>query len=123
MSSWHLEFCNWWEYIESGTFGSNTKSDVQIASKRVLSMKAKRANWSLWSGFLLRVVAAVSYFLLFARFPMTHDFPWVNFLLFGLAVALLGLGLRRAFTNSRVYRGKVSGSVLAGASGAIPGGI
>jgi len=63
MSSWHLEFCNGWEYIESGTFGSNTKSDVQIASKRVLSMKAKRTNWSLRAGFLLSVVAAVSYFL------------------------------------------------------------
>ena len=52
---------------------------------------------------------------------MTRDFPWVNFLLFGLAAALLGLGLRRAFGKYPVYRGKVTGPVLAVASIAILG--
>jgi hypothetical protein len=93
----------------------------QVASKRVLSMEARRTNWAIWAGFLLSVVAAVSYFLLFARFPITRDVPWVNFLLFGLAAGLLGLGLRRAFANHPVYRGKIAALVLAVASLAILG--
>jgi hypothetical protein len=55
-------------------------------------METRLTNWSIWAGFLLSVVAAASYFLLFARFPTTRDVPWVNFLLFGLAAGLLGLG-------------------------------
>ena len=82
-------------------------------------METRRTNWSIWAGFLLSVVAAASYFLLFSRFPTTRDVPWVNFLLFGLAAGLLGLGLRRAFVNQLVYRGKVAGPVLAVASIAI----
>jgi hypothetical protein len=84
-------------------------------------METRRTNWSIWAGFLLSVVAAASYFFLFARFPTTRDVPWVAFLLFGLAAGLLGLGLRRAFVNHHVYRGKAAGPVLAVASIAIFG--
>src|ERR1700751_3522947 len=87
----------------------------------MLSMETRRTNWSIWAGLLLSVVAAASYFLLFARFPTTRDVPWVNFLLFALAAVLLGFGLRRAFVNHLVYRGKVAGPVLAVASIAIFG--
>ena len=59
-------------------------------------MNARRWNWPLWSGLLLSIAAFVSYFLFFARFEITRDVPWVNLLLFVIAIALLILGIRRA---------------------------
>ena len=79
-------------------------------------MNARRWNWPLWAGFLLSVLAFLSYFVLFAKFPVTRDVPWANFLLFGIAIILLGLGLKRAFGQSQLYRGKIFGSILSVAS-------
>ena len=50
----------------------------------------------LWTGLILSVAALLSYFMLFARFPITRDVPWANFLLFAVAVGLLVAGWRRA---------------------------
>jgi len=72
----------------------------------------RTANWPLWSGFLLSLVAFLSYFLIFARFPVTRDVPWINFLLLALSLALLFVGLRRAFGRSDGYRGKIAGPIL-----------
>jgi hypothetical protein len=72
----------------------------------------RAANWPLWSGFVLSLIAFLSYFLIFARFPVTRDVPWINFLLFALSLALLFVGLRRAFGRSDRYRGKIAGPIL-----------
>lgn len=50
----------------------------------------------MWSGFVLSVLAFITYFVLFARWPVTRDFPWVNLLLFLIAIALMVTGVRRA---------------------------
>ncbi|MGH9675473.1 MAG: hypothetical protein ACRD36_00100 [Candidatus Acidiferrum sp.] len=81
----------------------------------------RRWNLPIYMGFLLAVVAFVSYFLFFARFPVTRDFPWANLLFFGAALGLVGVGLKRAFKQSERYRGKVSGTILAFLSVAIAG--
>ena len=60
-------------------------------------MEKRKPNWSLWAGFIVALIAFVSYFLFFSQFPITRDFPWANFLLFGLAAVMLAVGLRRAF--------------------------
>ena len=60
-------------------------------------MKIHRFNWPIWAGFLLSVIAFLSYFFVFVSFPVTRDFPWANLLLFALAAALLLVGVRRAF--------------------------
>jgi hypothetical protein len=60
-----------------------------------------RFNWQLWSGFALSVAAFISYFVFFARFPITRDMPWVNLVLFAISIALLVIGLRRA-TGRRI---------------------
>jgi peroxiredoxin len=52
-------------------------------------------------GFFLTPVASLTYPLVFERWPITRDCPWVNLLLFGLAALLLGAGLRRAFASGR----------------------
>jgi hypothetical protein len=72
----------------------------------------RKANWLPWVGLLLSVVAALSYPLVFYRFPVTRDVPWVSFLLFGLALAALAVGLKRAFARQPAYRGKISAPIL-----------
>lgn len=78
-------------------------------------MKIQKFNWQIWAGFLLSVIAVLSYPFIFVRFPVTRDFPWANLLLFGIAAALLFLGLRRAFAPDQPHprRSKIAGSVLA----------
>jgi hypothetical protein len=59
-------------------------------------MRLRRFNWPLWIGFLLTIVAFISYFAFFARFPITRDIPWLNLLLFVIAMVLLVVGVRRS---------------------------
>ena len=72
----------------------------------------RKWNWSIWVGFVVAVTGLFSYEF-FARFPITRDFPWANFLLFGIGLALLVIGLFHAFGRPQVYRGKIFGSILA----------
>jgi hypothetical protein len=74
----------------------------------------KKFNWPIWAGFLLSVIAFLSYPTFFVRFAATRDFPWVNLLLFMIAVALTLIGIRRAFAADRPHpkRSKVAGSAL-----------
>src|SRR3954470_5672754 len=78
-----------------------------------------RWNWSVWDGFAVAVIAAVSYIPFFARFPITRDAPWANLLLFAAAGFLLFLGLHRAFAQSATYRGKIAGPILTAVSFAL----
>jgi hypothetical protein len=75
-----------------------------------IGMKRKW-NWSIWVGFVLALGGVFSYGF-FVRYPITRDFPWANLLLFGTGIALLLLGLFRAFGRPQVYRGKIFGSIL-----------
>ena len=61
----------------------------------------------------LVVVAGLFSYEFFARFPITRDFPWANFLLLGIGTALLIVGLFRAFGRPQLYRGKIFASILA----------
>jgi hypothetical protein len=63
-------------------------------------------NGRLWSGLLLAVVSAASYLFFFYRFPITRDVPWVNFILFALAIFLLLSGFRRS--RRKVWAGIVA---------------
>ena len=78
-------------------------------------MKIQRFNWQIWAGFLLSVIAFLSYFFVFIWFPVTRDFPWANLLLFGVAATLLLVGVRRAFAPDRLRpaRSKIAASILA----------
>ena len=72
----------------------------------------KRFNWPLWTGFLLAIAAFLTYFLVFARFPITRDVPWVSLILFAVAIALLIAGLRRAYATPSRAR-KIISTVVA----------
>jgi hypothetical protein len=86
-------------------------------------MNIRRFNWPLWAGFLLSLIAFLSYFLIFVWFPVTRDFPWANLVLFALAAVLLVVGIRRAFAPDLPHpkRSKIAGAILAGLSVAIFG--
>ena len=66
----------------------------------------------MWAGFATTLVAALSYIPIFANYPLTRDFPWVNLLLFLAAGWLLAVGLRRAYTGPGKYLGKIVAVVL-----------
>jgi len=74
-------------------------------------MNQRRWNWPLWAGFVI-CLAGFATLPLFARFPVTRDVPWANFLLFGAGLVSLLAGLRRAFSQPEQYRGKIAGSIL-----------
>lgn len=73
----------------------------------------RRWNFLLWAGFLLVLAGLLTYIPIFSLFPITRDFPWVNLLLFAAGGALLAAGLKRAYRQSELYRGKVFGPILA----------
>jgi hypothetical protein len=73
----------------------------------------RRWNWRLWVGFLLVLAGAAGYMAIFAWHPITRDFPWVTLLMFAAGAILLIAGLRRAFREPQLYRGKIFGSILA----------
>jgi hypothetical protein len=72
----------------------------------------RKWNWPIWVGFAV-IIAGLSSYELFVQFPITRDFPWANLLLFAIGVALLLIGLFRAFGRPQVYRGKIFGSIFA----------
>ena len=72
----------------------------------------RRPNGALWIGFLVSVFAFLSYIPIFAKYPSTRDMPWANFLIFALGLVFLFLGLRRAFVQPVLYRGKIAGPIL-----------
>jgi|SRR5687768_3124424 len=73
----------------------------------------KKLNWAIWAGFLLTLFAFLSYTFLFIEWPITRDFPWVNLILFAVALVLLFLGLRRAFKPDKRIVSKIFSSLAA----------
>jgi flagellar biosynthesis component FlhA len=81
----------------------------------------KKFNWPIWAGFLLTLISGFSFLFFFINFPVTRDFPWVNLLLFAIALALIAVGSRRAFAvphpaepgAKRSILSKILASVLA----------
>src|ERR1700730_413493 len=91
------------------TLPENTNAPDPAAPQ---SATKRRPNAPLWIGFLLSVFAFLSYIPIFAKYPSTRDMPWANFLICALGLIFLFLGLRRAFMQSTLYRGKVAGPIL-----------
>ena len=75
-------------------------------------MEQRRRNWFPSLGLLLCILAFASYFLVFARFPITRDVPWATFLLFAIGIGFLFFGMRRPYEQPDQYRGKIAGPVL-----------
>jgi predicted benzoate:H+ symporter BenE len=72
----------------------------------------RRWNGSLWTGFLLVVAGLMSYVPVFSLFPITRDFPWVNLLFMIAGAVFLAAGLKRAFKQPELYRGRILGPIF-----------
>src|SRR5436305_1890307 len=72
----------------------------------------RRLNWPIWAGAALGAIALFSYPLVFIRWPITRDVPWVNGLLAAAALVLAAAGLRRAWAPARWRWLKASTGVL-----------
>jgi hypothetical protein len=79
-----------------------------------VTLKLMKRSWNafVWTGFGVSLLAFLSYYLFFIRWPATRDVPWANLLLFFVSGVFLGIGLNRAYREPRRYRGKISGAVL-----------
>lgn len=77
-------------------------------------MILRRLNWPLWAGFLLTVVAVITFFAVLVWIPATRNFPSVTLLLFLISAVLLFVGLRRAFSANlaRPLRAKIGAVVM-----------
>ncbi len=75
-------------------------------------------RWNLLplGGFVIVVAAFLSYFFVFANFPVTRDVPWLNLLLMAAGLVIVGAGVRRAFAQSGAWFGKISASLLSALS-------
>src|SRR5260370_6151724 len=73
----------------------------------------QRLNWQSWAGFVLSLLAGFSYLFVFVRWPITRDWPWVNLILFAIAMVLLFLGLRRTFKPDKRIFSKTFSSLAA----------
>jgi hypothetical protein len=92
---------------------SNARESPSKERMTTTASSKKRWNSAPWAGFLITIGAFLSYFLLFARFPVTRDVPWVNALLFVAGATLVAVGLRRAFRRNSDYGGRIAAPILA----------
>jgi hypothetical protein len=72
----------------------------------------RKWNWRIWVGFLIALAAMPGYILVFYRYPVTRNVPWVTWLMFLAAGWLMWTGVRKAFASPQEFRGKIFGSVL-----------
>ena len=72
----------------------------------------RRRNFLPFAGFLICGIAFMSYPTFFARFPATRDVPWVSWLLFAAGLAVLAVGLSRAFRQPERYGGRIAGPIF-----------
>jgi len=57
----------------------------------------RRRNWPILLALPLSLVTMFSYPFVFVRWPLTRDLPWANMLLAVTTLALVAVGVRRAF--------------------------
>lgn len=69
-------------------------------------------NFFPLTGFIVCAIALLSYPLFFAQFPVTRDVPWVSWLLFAAGLAVLSVGLSRAFRQPERYGGRIAGPIF-----------
>ena len=72
----------------------------------------KKINWPIWTGFVISIIALLSYPFVFVNWAATRDFPWANIALFMISDVFVVIGLRRAFRPDRGKLAKVVASLL-----------
>jgi hypothetical protein len=76
------------------------------------AVNERRRNSALWLGLILAIVALLSQGLFFLKVPGQNALPWLSLALATVAVILVLVGVKRAFFEPKLYRGKVAGSII-----------
>lgn len=76
------------------------------------ALTAHRRNGALWVGSIVTLLGVLSNFLYFFTNRGESIFPWLTLLISAAGLVLLLAGLKRAFGQPQVFRGKVAGSIL-----------
>lgn len=72
----------------------------------------RRRNSAVWLGLVLAIAALLSQGLFFLKVPGQNTLPWLSLALAAVAVVLVLVGVKRAFFEPKLYRGKVAGSII-----------
>ena len=75
-------------------------------------LNEKRRNSAVWLGLILAIVSLLSQGLFFLKVPGQNALPWLSLALATVAVMLVLVGVKRAFFEPQLYRGKVAGSIV-----------
>lgn len=75
-------------------------------------LKDRRRNSALWLGLILAIMSLLSQGLFFLKISGQNALPWLSLALATVAVILVLVGVKRAFLQPQLYRGKVAGSII-----------
>jgi hypothetical protein len=81
-------------------------------TQQIPDANQRRRNSALWAGALVTLLGVLSNFLYFVSSAGAPTFPWLTLLISMAGLILLLVGLKRAFGQPHVFRGKVTGSIL-----------
>ena len=70
----------------------------------------RQTNSALWLGLLITILGVLSNFLYRFRIPQAV-IPWINLVVPAIGLVFLLIGLKRAFGQPQVYRGRIWGSI------------
>ena len=85
---------------------------MNATTPSVAALNERRRNSAVWLGLILAIVALLSQGLFFVKVPGQGALPWLSLALATTAVILVLLGVKRAFFESKLYRGKIAGSII-----------
>jgi hypothetical protein len=87
-------------------------SFMNVTTPSVAALTERRRNSALWLGLILAIVSLLSQGLFFLKVPGQNAIPWLSLALAAVAVILVLVGVKRAFFQPQLYRGKVAGSII-----------
>jgi hypothetical protein len=77
------------------------------------ALSPQRTNGALWTGLVLLLLSVASNVpALYALGPARSILPWLSLLLPILGLVFCFVGLKRAFGEPQIFRGKIGGSIL-----------
>jgi hypothetical protein len=82
------------------------------ATPQITEASQGRRNSAMWAGAILTLLGVASNFLYFVSAAGTAIFPWLTLLISAAGLFLLFAGVKRAFGQPQVFRGKVTGSIF-----------
>jgi len=85
---------------------------MNVSTASTTAVQERRSNSAVWLGLILAVVSLLSQGLFFLKVPGQNALPWLSLVLATVAVILVLIGVKRAFFESQLYRGKVAGSIV-----------